>query len=50
LITSRTASSLYSGVNSRRCLPMMNILAYKVSTKRGEGHSHVSTDWVLGHH
>jgi len=37
LITSFTASSLYSGVNSRRCLPMTNILTYKVSTVRGEG-------------
>ncbi len=28
----------YSGVDSRRCLPMMNILAYKVSD-RGQGQS-----------
>jgi len=38
LITSLTASSLYSGVNSRRCPPTMNTVAYKVSTKRDEGH------------
>lgn len=36
--TSFTASSLYPGVNSRRCLPITDILAYKVSTVRGQGH------------
>ena len=29
--------SLNSGVNSRRCLPMMTILAYEGSTNRGQG-------------
>jgi hypothetical protein len=38
LITSFTASSLYSGVNPRRVRPMMNILSYEVSTERGQGH------------
>jgi pimeloyl-ACP methyl ester carboxylesterase len=37
LITSFTASSLYSGVNPRRVRPMMNILSYEVSTQRGQG-------------
>src|SRR6185503_10495297 len=37
LITSFTASSLYSGVNPRRVRPMMNILSYEVSTERGQG-------------
>src|SRR5450759_668291 len=37
LITSFTASSLYSGVNPRRVLPIMNILSYEVSTERGQG-------------
>ena len=39
LITSFTASSLYSGVNPRRVRPMMNILSYEVSTERGQGHN-----------
>src|ERR1019366_6021986 len=39
LITSFTASSLYSGVNPRRVRPMMNILSYEVSTQRGQGQS-----------
>jgi hypothetical protein len=39
LITSFTASSLYSGVNRRRVRPIMNILSYEVSTKRGQGHA-----------
>jgi len=34
-ITGFTASSLYSGVNPRRVLPIMNILSYEVSTERG---------------
>jgi hypothetical protein len=38
LITSFTASSLYSGVNPRRVRPMMDILSYEVSTERGQGH------------
>ena len=37
LMTSFTASSLYSGVNSRLLLPMMNILSFEVSTKPGHG-------------
>jgi hypothetical protein len=37
LITSFTASSLYSGVNPRRVRPMMDILSYEVSTERGQG-------------
>jgi len=45
LITSLTTSSLYSGVNSRRCLPMMNILAYKVSTVWGEGQASSPSGW-----
>ena len=45
-ITSFTASSLYSGVNSRRCLPMMNILSYEVSTARGQSHADQrQVDW-----
>ena len=39
LITSFTASSLYSGVNPRRVRPMMNIPSYEVSTQRGHGHA-----------
>lgn len=35
LITSFAASSSYSGVNSRRCFPMTNILAHKEFTVRG---------------
>ena len=38
MITSFTASSLYSGVNPRRCPPMMDILSCEVSTARGQGH------------
>ena len=37
LMTSFTASSFYSGVNSRLLLPMMNILSFEVSTKPGHG-------------
>ena len=42
LITSFTASSLYSGVNSRRLLPIVNILSFKVSTKPGHGHPYTA--------
>jgi hypothetical protein len=41
LMTSFTASSLYSRVNSRRVLAMMNILFCEVSTQRGQGHAFV---------
>ena len=37
--TSFTASSLYSGVNSRRDLAIVNILSCEVSTPRGQGQS-----------
>jgi len=37
LTTSPTASPLYSALNFRRCLPITNILAYEVSTIRGQG-------------
>src|SRR3954468_535877 len=47
LITSFTASSLYSGVNSRRCLPMTDILTYEVSTVRGQGHIDCLTPHVV---
>lgn len=40
LITSPTTSSLYSALNFRRCRPITNILAYEVSTLRGQGHVH----------
>jgi hypothetical protein len=37
LMTIFTASSLYSGVNSRRVLAIVNILSCEVSTQRGQG-------------
>jgi hypothetical protein len=37
VITSFTASSLYSGVNSRRDLAIVNILSCEVSTRWGHG-------------
>ena len=39
VMTSFTASSLYSGVNSRRDLAIVNILSCEVSTTRGRGHT-----------
>jgi hypothetical protein len=36
-VTSFTASSLDSGVNLRRVLPIMDILSCKGSPKRGQG-------------